>query len=96
MMYRHLDGRRHRQSLVYFGEPQDYIDLAYRHTRNPYICVYRSYIHIVRAPRRWLLKKETLRLTPNSEVQSLFPLWLSRFSGDLQCCATENSSHLFK
>ena len=22
MMY-HLDGRRHRQSLVYFGEPQD-------------------------------------------------------------------------
>ena len=24
MMY-HLDGRRHRQSLVYFGEPQDLV-----------------------------------------------------------------------
>ena len=40
MMY-HLDGRRRRQSLVYFGEPQA-SDLAYGHTRNPYIyiCMY--------------------------------------------------------
>ena len=34
MMY-HLDDRRHRQSLVYFGEPAKPVpsDLAYRHTR---------------------------------------------------------------
>ena len=38
MMY-HLDGRRRRQSLVYFGEPQA-SDLAYGHTRNPYIYIY--------------------------------------------------------
>ena len=31
MMY-HLDGRRRRQSLVYFGRKSG--DLAYRHTRN--------------------------------------------------------------
>ena len=46
MMY-HLDGRRHCQSLVYFGEPQG---LAHRHTRNPYIYIYIYiciYIHIV-------------------------------------------------
>ena len=47
MMYP-LDGRRHRQSLVYFGEPQEPSDLAYRHTRNPrvfrteYVSTYRT------------------------------------------------------
>ena len=82
MMY-HLDGRRRRQSLVYFGEPQA-SDLAYGHTRNPYIyiCMYLRYrryvcmyihtssIHVYR-PRRMTFENRPLRLTPNSEVESL-------------------------
>ena len=75
MMY-HLDGRRRRQSLVYFGEPQA-SDLAYGHTRNPYIyiCMYLRHrarvcmyihtysIHVYR-PRRMTFENRALRLTP--------------------------------
>ena len=67
MMY-HLDGRWRCQSLMYFGEPQD-SDLAYRHTRNPYIYIY-VYVHIniysihVYRPGRMAFENRPLRLTP--------------------------------
>ena len=47
MMY-HLDGRRRRQSLVYFGEPQDYSELAYGHTRNPYTLLCKLLVSAIR------------------------------------------------
>ena len=92
MMY-HLDGRRHRQSLVYFGEPQDIV--IYRGGARPRRARARDHFHLLHcccvaaAPastastscadaRRWRLAQ--IRPDCSCRLNSSIPLFLALFS----------------